>query len=284
MKYSTGAAFRQALENRLRINYPPNSLPRLRKMIAFERFMARLDDRWILKGGYALQLRNPQARTTQDIDLLVKDIPPKIMSESLVTALHQSMPDYFAFYAEQTNPVNTQPKLYRFLVTARLAGREFERFHIDIGTQDPVVESPEPLIPPDLLSFAGLSSAPILCYAISQHIAEKIHAIVVTRQTPSSRVKDMVDILLLAQIQKPLVITQLRGALEQIFTARNTPMPDHFDHIPAMWQQAYEQLDRALVMPFSNFQEGSKKLTDFIEPVLQGNASGYWQPDLWQWK
>jgi hypothetical protein len=253
-------------------------------MIAFERLMARLDDRWILKGGYALQLRTPQARTTQDIDLLVKDIPPETMTESLLSALHQPLPDYFDFYAEQTNPVNTQPKLYRFLVTARLAGREFERFHIDIGTQDPVVAPPEQLQPPNLLSFAGLSSAPILCYSISQHIAEKIHAIVLTRQPPSSRVKDMVDVLLLAQMNKPLEISQLRCSLEQIFTARDTILPGHFDHIPAMWRQAYEQLDRALVMPFSNFQEGSKKLTDFIEPVLQGNVSGYWQPDLWQWK
>jgi len=284
MKYNTGAAFRQALENRLRTNYPSGSLPRLRKMIVFERFMAHLDDRWILKGGYALQLRNPQARTTQDIDLLVKDIPLKLMSESLVTALHQTLPDYFEFYVQQTNPLDTQPKIHRFLITARLAGRDFERFHIDIGTQDPVVESPEPLMPPDLLSFADLSSAPILCYSISQHIAEKIHAIVVTRQSPSSRVKDMVEVLLLAQIQKPLSITQLRSALEQIFTARNTPMPDHFDHIPTIWLQSYNQLNSVMGLPFANFQEANQKLIEFIEPVIQANIAGNWQPDFWQWK
>lgn len=283
MKYSSGAAFRQALENRLRTNYPPGSLPRLRKMIAFERFMARLDDYWILKGGYALQLRNPQARTTQDIDLLVKDIPPEIMSESLVTALHQTVPDYFEFYGQQTNPLDTQPKIHRFLITARLAGRDFERFHIDIGTQDPLVDSPEPLLPPDLLSFADLSSTPILCYSISQHIAEKIHAIVLTRQSPSSRVKDMVDVLLLAQIQKPLSTTQLHTALEQIFMARNTPMPDHFNHIPITWRQAYNQLSGVIYLPFANFQEANQKFHEFIDPVLGGKISGDWQPDLWQW-
>jgi hypothetical protein len=284
MKYSSGAAFRQALENRLRTNYPPGSLPRLRKMIAFERLMARLDERWILKGGYALQLRTPQARTTQDIDLLVKDISPDKIAEDLVTALHQPVPDYFEFYPQQTNPLDTQPKVHRFLITARLAGRDFERFHIDIGTQDPVVESPEPLIPPDLLSFADLFPSSIICYSISQHIAEKIHAIVVTRQSPSSRVKDMVDVLLLARIQNPLSITQLRSALEQIFTARNTPMPDHFDHIPAIWRQSYNQLNSVMGLPFANYQEANQKLTEFIEPVLQDKVSGHWQPDFWQWK
>ena len=72
MKYGSSRAFRQALEDRLRRDYPRNQIPRLRKMIAFERFMARLNDNWILKGGYALQLRTPKARTTQDIDLLAQ--------------------------------------------------------------------------------------------------------------------------------------------------------------------------------------------------------------------
>ena len=74
MKYSSAPAFRQALEDRLRSENFPQQLPRLRKMIAFERFMARLDDRWILKGGYALQLRTEKARTTQDVDLLALEI------------------------------------------------------------------------------------------------------------------------------------------------------------------------------------------------------------------
>ena len=67
MKYSSPVSFRQALEDRLRTQYPPHRIPRVRKMIAFERFMAHLDERWILKGGYALQLRTASARTIQNI-------------------------------------------------------------------------------------------------------------------------------------------------------------------------------------------------------------------------
>jgi hypothetical protein len=94
----------------------------------------------------------------------------------------------------------------------------------------------------------------------------------------------MVDVLLLAQIQNPLSITQLRSAFEQIFTARNTPMPDHFDHIPAIWRQSYNQLNSVMGLPFANFQEANQKLTEFVEPVIRTNISGNWQPDLWQWK
>ncbi len=78
MKYNSGAAFRRALEDRLRARSLQTGLPlvRLRKMIAFDRFLARLllhqPDEWVLKGGLALQLRlGDSARTTKDIDMLV---------------------------------------------------------------------------------------------------------------------------------------------------------------------------------------------------------------------
>ena len=101
-------------------------------MIAFERFMARLDERWILKGGYALQLRIESARTTQGIDLLVLHISPDQIAEALLAMLHRDFDDHFDFYLERTNQVRFLGNAKRFRVTARLAGRVFERFHIDM--------------------------------------------------------------------------------------------------------------------------------------------------------
>ena len=63
MNYATGADFRRALEARLRQRALSTGAPlvRLRKMAAFDRFMARLQETqpspWLLKGGFALQLR-----------------------------------------------------------------------------------------------------------------------------------------------------------------------------------------------------------------------------------
>ena len=77
MKYQSGGAFRRALETRLRNRSLSSGMPlvRLRKMVAFDRLLARLTksqpDQWVLKGGLALQLRlGDRARTTKDIDLL----------------------------------------------------------------------------------------------------------------------------------------------------------------------------------------------------------------------
>ena len=74
-QYQSGAAFRRALEERLRNRSIKTGIPlvRLRKTVAFDRFLARLirhqPDSWVLKGGFAIQLRLvDKARTTKDID------------------------------------------------------------------------------------------------------------------------------------------------------------------------------------------------------------------------
>ncbi len=58
MKYATARAFRQASEERIRQDYQGKHLSRIRKMIAFERLMARLDS-------------NIQANTLQNAIVLV---------------------------------------------------------------------------------------------------------------------------------------------------------------------------------------------------------------------
>lgn len=77
MNYSSSTSFRRALEDRLRSQSLQTGvlLVRLRKMVVFDRLLARLiqdqPDDWVLKGGLALQLRlGNQARTTKDIDVL----------------------------------------------------------------------------------------------------------------------------------------------------------------------------------------------------------------------
>lgn len=76
MKYTSSAAFRQALEQRLKNEAADTglALARLRKRVAFEMFLRRLltvaPDRWVLKGALVLDFRLAvTTRTTKDIDL-----------------------------------------------------------------------------------------------------------------------------------------------------------------------------------------------------------------------
>ena len=88
MKYDNGSAFRRALEDRLRSMSMQSGIPlsRYRKMVAFDRYLARLlhehPESWMLKGGFALQLRlGDEARTTKDIDLLLLESNQDVLSE-----------------------------------------------------------------------------------------------------------------------------------------------------------------------------------------------------------
>ncbi|MEZ0396686.1 MAG: nucleotidyl transferase AbiEii/AbiGii toxin family protein [Anaerolineales bacterium] len=129
MRYEDSAAFRRALEERLRQQAVTAGTPlaRLRKMIAFERFLARLvtaqPDAWVLKGGLALQFRlRERARTTQDIDLLWRQSwPPEDIHHALVTAALLDMKDWFTF--ETARP--TLSTGLRFSVQSLLDGRLF---------------------------------------------------------------------------------------------------------------------------------------------------------------
>src|SRR5260370_8284591 len=76
-KYLTAAAFRIALETRLKsiAKNEGTDLQRLRRRVSFDRLLSRFfaerNAPWLLKGGYAMELRLPTAGRTKDIDLSV---------------------------------------------------------------------------------------------------------------------------------------------------------------------------------------------------------------------
>ncbi|MFZ1396188.1 MAG: nucleotidyl transferase AbiEii/AbiGii toxin family protein [Candidatus Promineifilaceae bacterium] len=283
MKFATPQAFRQALEDRLRQEYPHHHIPRLRKMIAFERFMTRLNEDWVLKGGYALQLRTEQARTTQDIDLLAQPIVGTRIFESLVQQLHKDVGDYFSFAIE---PISSDVNLggsIRFRVTSRVAGRVFERFHVDIGQGDVIVGPIDYLSPPQMLSFAEITSAPFPCYPVTQHIAEKLHALVKPRAVENSRLKDLVDILLLTGLDSLIQADRLRASVEAVFDTRGDLLPTRLGQLPLSWRMRFNRLTAELELPFENLEQATDVVSLFIDPILANVAAGVWNPQLWKW-
>lgn len=74
-QYATSAAFRVALETRLKTISTAEGadLQRLRRQVSFDRLLVRFfaepNAPWLLKGGYAMELRMQAARTTKDIDI-----------------------------------------------------------------------------------------------------------------------------------------------------------------------------------------------------------------------
>lgn len=94
-KYASATAFRVALEDRLKpLAQEENiDLQRVRRQAAFDRLLCRLfatpDGPWLLKGGYAMELRLKTARTTRDMDLALRQLATSASSyEAPLNANH----------------------------------------------------------------------------------------------------------------------------------------------------------------------------------------------------
>lgn len=284
MRYASAQAFRQALEERTRQDYQGKDIPRIRKMIAFERLMARLDRHWILKGGYAIQLRTERARTTQDVDLLVMDISVDEIENTFRRELENNLGDYFEYIISRSDMIAGEQAI-RFLVTSRVAGRIFERFHVDVGYKDPVLQPIEHLIPPNYLAFAEIETVRIPCYSIYQHIAEKVHAIWRPRDVQSSRVKDLVDLILMASLDSKIDANTLQKAIVIVFENRGDQVLKSFSLFPSSWQRRYQRLAKETQLHLHDFQEAAQAADAFVTPVISGQVIDLtWDPEYWCWK
>ena len=292
MTYSTGASFRRALEDRLRVQSLQTgaSLVRLRKLVVFDRFLVRLThdqpDAWVVKGGFALQLRlGNRARTTKDIDVLLTR-PSADIHQVIVRAALLDVGDWFQFEVERPwddLPVDEAGGA-RFQVRGLLDGRRFETFHIDVGRGDALLEPVEILTTPALLAFAGIPPTEIPCYPLSQQVAEKAHAY--TRPHPtgqSSRVKDLVDILLIAGLG-PMDARTLRQALVATFSGRRThALPLRLPDPPSTWSAPFHRLAGDVGLDYATVSDASEAARRFLDPVLRGETAGTWDPVAWSW-
>jgi predicted nucleotidyltransferase component of viral defense system len=285
VKYKDGSAFRRALEDRLRNQSQSTGEPltRLRKLVAFDRFLSRLvtsnPDIWVLKGGYALQLRiGERARTTKDIDLSMQHATVDA-HDLLSSAASIDMEDWFSFEVGRAvrTELDDQPGTSRYPVRSLLDGRIFEQFHVDIGSGDPIVTAPEQLTGPPILEFAGIQPTTFPCYPVSQHLAEKIHASTRRYGTRSTtRIRDLIDILLISEM--------FMRALRLTFEARGThEIPTQLPQPPTEWARSFARFREDLELPWKNLEEAMQAAKLFIEPVIQEETTGKWVPVEWKW-
>lgn len=129
MNYDSPRALRTSLEQRLRNQASADGtldaalLQRLRKRVTFERFLARLKavapDGWVLKGGFALEVRlGDIARTTKDIDVDWTLLEADAL-ELLRRAAAHDAGDFFRFGIERSQlPEDDEGQGQRWRLTA----------------------------------------------------------------------------------------------------------------------------------------------------------------------
>jgi hypothetical protein len=280
--YATAGAFRRALEERLkRASLTEQIDPhRLRRQVSFDRLLARLfrDDRapWVLKGGYALELRFKAARSTVDIDLTVQRIAAwtggdqnQALREMLQSAAGVSLGDWFEFViGPPVLDLTAAP--YggaRYPVEARMDERIFARFHLDVGIGDVVIHPVEAITCRDWLGFAGIPASQVRMIAREQQFAEKVHAYTVPRNIANSRVKDLVDLALLVR-SGGLNKQRILDALLLTFARRGThDLPASFVSPPADWQVPFHALSEECGLP-TDAGVAFAEVQEFFEEVL----------------
>lgn len=293
MRYETANAFRTALESRLLARARSENIPliRLRKLVAFDRLIARLmvvaPDRWVLKGAVALQFRaGPKYRTTRDIDFGRRD-DEAAATEDLLAAQSLDLGDYFHFAIEREGPIELGEagSAVRYHARADLAGREFESFVVDVAFGDQV-DAPDVLDGPALLDFAEISPARLPVIALEQHIAEKVHAYVSVYSggRPSSRVKDLVDLALIESMFS-LRAGRLADAIAATFAARGGKPPSELPPPPNEWRIPYRKLAGEVGLDLE-LAAAYVRVCEFVNPVLSGggvNAEANWDPRSHSW-
>jgi hypothetical protein len=261
-------------------------LQRLRRQVAFDRFLARLFPKgpkgtypWILKGGYAMELRIRSARTTKDIDLTLHDgtrlaKDPDERRKQVRAMLQDSaaiqLNDYFEFLVgEPREELDGAPEGgSRYPVDARMDGRGFARFHVDIGIGDEVMEPVEVVEGRDWLGFGGIAPPSFPIISREQQFAEKLHAYSLPREDRvNTRTKDLIDMLLLIR-QGKLDNPRLAAAIKATFAKRAThPMPWKLEPPPAVWEPVFQALAQECDLD-ERLSAGFETVQGFVSNVL----------------
>lgn len=286
-----GTAFRKSLEEDILLLNGKTGVPisRYRKIIAFKRLLARLivvdQDGWVLKGGYMMELRfHQKARSTKDIDLLFVK-PEAEIQKILRQASRVNIADWFSFEIGEPDFDNQRgEKTVRYLVNAFLDSRTFEPFHIDINNHDQIHSKPKFVDSGEILSISEFPPFKIPCYSFEQQIAEKFHAL--TRSYKSgavSRVKDLVDILLIANTKK-ISFTRLRKYLFSTFENRKThEIPMNVPEISPDYEMNFAKLAREIGLKQKTLKQANAALEKLVSPILTNQKRKIWDADLFRW-
>ena len=176
--YKTAGAFRTALAQHLneRAMRATTPVDRLRKEVALQRLLARMmssshADGWVLKGAQVLLVRlDEQARATKDVDMTWR-FEADALRSALDDATAINLEDGFAFEIASGSRIDaeTEDGGWRFSVRARLDGRHFEQFILDVNI---AVDDPRPVDRITLrpvLHFAGFASPTIAAVPVAFH-------------------------------------------------------------------------------------------------------------------
>lgn len=263
---------------------------RIHLVVALDRLLARLLDAapglWIVKGGYANQLRRPDdARFTEDLDLKI-DAAIETAPGLLASGFAVDLSDDFSYeVASSPAPLEGPPGGgLRFVVVARLSGTELGRFKVDISAADVVVGDFESYFSDPVIERLGFRRSRFPVYPVNQHFAEKLHALTLPRDVENTRARDLVDLVWFVR-RFTFRSDTLATACIATFERRKThPWPPVIDVPPNSWARPYGVWRAELDLAEPTAATAASALRSFLEPVYFGVAGRSWDPAAQEWR
>jgi hypothetical protein len=291
-EYSSPAAFRAALTARLKQLATASrwQLPQLQRQIAYDRLLVRLylhDSGWIVKGAIALLARDLGVRATNDIDVF-RRVARETAEAELRQAADRDIGDWFRFEIGPGTSAGDGSDAIRLPVTAYVGPTVWQKFHIDLASESlRVTGEPDEAPPLARLGMPGVEQLDYRVYPLVDHVADKIMATFQRYgqgQAPSTRYKDLVDLVAIVTAASVDAEPQ-RVALRSEAERRGIPYPQRF-LVPdrTLWERGYRaEANRSFLPIARTLDEALAVVCAFADPVLDGMATGRWDPASREW-
>ena len=174
---------------------------------------------------------------------------------------------------------------FRFRVKASLAAKPYVSFGLDVAYGDPILGNPDVLEGSDFFEKYGIPRAKVRAYPPTAHLAEKLHAYTLPRDRVNTRLKDLVDMPLIATALDERTAAELRAAIDQTYTFRDShAIPAVLQPAPREWLGPYDRLRKEEGLPWEDLDALHAAAAVFIDPMLAGveatwsAGEGLWVP------
>jgi len=295
-QYATAAAFRRAVEDRLKAHakVTGRNLQELRREFLFQRFLALLfsepaGQQWVLKGGASLLMRLADARSSKDLDLLrLGELQPDQAVAELreITAARDG--DHLTFVVEDGVTYSSANPVVEISVTA-YAGGIYERFPIDLATELHLIAAPERVTPVPVIDVPGLPAPPeLVLYPLTDQVADKVCAMYERHRNAdavSTRFRDLLDLALIVTTSE-LDGRNLTLALASETKRRRVDLPTAMRPPGPNWPAGYAATARGsrIVPHLRQLDAALAAVAACLDSVLSGNrSSGTWNPQTSRW-
>jgi hypothetical protein len=266
----------------------------------YDRFLSRVfargeESEWLLKGGMSMLARVPRSRTTKDVDLAAQRAGDLAEAELVLTELVDvDLGDHLTFRLIRSTPTglgDNQPgvatRRYFFACIDADHDTQVDTVTVDVVVGQSPVGRPEVVEPANRLYLRRpLITHPYRLYPVADQIADKVCATMDTNYPGgkrSSRVKDLVDLVVLAHTQG-LDLAELRLAIEAKRLISNIDPFDHFD-IPADWTRTYPTTAKGVpVATGFTASTAAVLVASFVDPALDKSSNtATWDPQALAW-